>query len=667
MRDFGIYWKNKGEEVERVELPFQKIETINLPRSNIGTLAQFKKESENGEWKNKLIWGDNRYVMSSLLPEFRGKIKLIYADPPFFTGTNMNITLEVGDEGAVKEPSAIEEIAYRNMWKEGPSSFFQYMYDRFVLMKDLLAEDGTIWVRFDYHYSHYIKGILDEIFGYDNFRNELIVNRGRNVAGARGKMEIDNDVIFWYSRGDNYIFNEFKTDRPVSDIKWTTFLMAEDRYPRERTFLGKILTPPSGQHFSLVQNKVDKLLEEFFLRLRCSKCRAFYYWAGSDVELFKKMKQRENRFKFYDVNSETILHGTQNLEKCIECNTDDFKVEYLGSDEKKVSNIWIDIESYSRSTGYPTENSEDLLERIISISSDSGDVVADFFSGSGTTVAVAEKLERRWIAADIGRFSVHTIRKRLLDIPQCKPFEVLNLGKYERKYWMDQNLGSVYRNYIDFILQLYKAKPVYDYKNIHGIISGKAVHVGPIDYPVTKGEVEECLKEAKENGFDSLDVLGWDFEMEFNDRILKELRGSYDFGISLSIIPNEVQDKRAVEAGDVDFYEHAFLEAKIATSGKKVKVNLDNFIIPNPESIPEELRDKILKWSDFIDYWSVDWNYRDDTFHNEWQEFRTKKKKNLLLQSIEHHYEAPGTYKIMVKVIDVFGNDTTTMKVVTVA
>jgi len=666
MRDFGIYWKNKKEEVERVELPFQKIETINLPRSNIGTLAQFRRASENDEWKNKLIWGDNKYVMASLLPEFRGKIKLIYADPPFFTGTNMNITLEVGDEGAVKEPSAIEEIAYRNMWKEGPSSFLQYMYDRFTLMKDLLTEDGSVWIRFDYHYAHYIKGILDEVFGYDNFINEIIVNRGRNVAGARGKMEIDNDIIFWYSKGENYTFNEFKVERPVSEIKWTTFLMAEERFPRERKFLEKILTPPPGQHFPLVQEKVDKLLGEFFLRIRCSSCRCLYYEAKSDEDLFKKMKQKENRFKFYDIGSKLIVHGTQRIEECIECGKDDFKVEYLGSDEKKVSNIWIDIESYARSTGYPTENSEELLERVLSISTDEEDVVADFFSGSGTTVAVAEKLGRRWIGADIGRFSIHTIRKRLLDIPQCKPFEVLNLGKYERKHWMDQTLGSGYRNYIDFILQLYKAKPVYDYKNIHGIISGKAVHVGPIDYPVTKGEVEECLKEAKENGFDSLDVLGWDFEMEFNDRILRELRGAYDFGISLRIIPNEVMDKRAVEAGDVDFYEHAFLEAKVITSEKKVKVSLENFIIPNPESIPEELRDKILKWSDFIDYWSVDWNYRDDTFHNEWQEFRTKKKKTLQLQSIEHHYEKPGNYKVMVKVIDVFGNDTTTIKEVTV-
>ncbi len=616
MRDFGIYWKNKKEEVERVELPFQKIETINLPRSNIGTLAQFKKDSENGEWKNKLVWGDNRYVMASLLPEFRGKIKLIYADPPFFTGTNMNITLEVGDEGAVKEPFAIEEIAYRNMWKEGPSSFLQYMYDRFVLMKDLLTEDGSLWVRFDYHYSHYIKAILDEIFGYENFRNEIVINRIKKSDSGANRFNTATDSLFLYSKTENYFFQNAKKKLDTTKKeRWHSLDSQGQGGPR--VIFGKELYPPSGRHWTFSQENIDKMISDGRIRL----------------------------------NPKT--------------GKPEYKLEE--TDEQILDSNWTDIPGYSFSTGYPTENAEQLLERVLLSASKEGDIIADFFSGSGTTVAVAEKLGRRWIGADIGRFSVHTIRKRLLDIPHCKPFEVLNLGKYERKHWMDQTLGSGYRNYIDFILQLYKAKPVYDYKNIHGIISGKAVHVGPIDYPVTKGEVEECLKEAKENDFDSLDVLGWDFEMEFNDRILRELRGAYDFGISLRIIPNEVMDKRAVEAGDVDFYEHAFLEAKVITSEKKVKVSLENFIIPNPESIPEELRDKILKWSDFIDYWSVDWNYRDDTFHNEWQEFRTKKNKTLQLQSIDHHYEKPGNYKVMVKVIDVFGNDTTTIKEVTVA
>ncbi|MGP6294501.1 DNA methyltransferase [Caldiplasma sukawensis] len=630
MRDFGIYWKNKREEVERIELPFQKIESINLPRSNIGTLAQFRNNSESSEWKNKLIWGDNKYVMASLLPEFRGKIKLIYADPPFFTGTNMNITLEVGDEGAVKEPSAIEEIAYRNMWKEGPSSFFQYMYDRFVLMKDLLSDDGSIWVRFDYHYSHYIKAILDEIFGYENFKNEIIVNRTKKIFEGINRFATATDSLFFYSKADSFTFNGYKKERNEQKwiqmhspgIRWSEIsgkfvgkISKENikfengkQLTRARIILGKEMLPPEGRHWTFTQERLEQY-------------------------------EKEGRIR--------INNG---------------RPEYLTSKEEIVDSNWTDIPGYSFSTGYPTENAEQLLERVILSASNHEDIVADFFAGSGTIAAVAEKLGRRWIVADIGRFSIHTIRKRLLDIPNCRPFEVLNLGKYERKYWMNQNLGSAYRNYIDFILQLYKAKPLYDYKNIHGIISGRAVHVGPIDYPVTKTEVEECLKEAKVNGFDSLDVLGWDFEMEFNDKTLKELKEAYNFGISLRIIPNEVMDKRAVDAGDIDFFEHAFLDVSLSVKERKVRVKLENFIIPNPESIPEELRDKMLKWSDFIDYWSVDWNYRGDTFHNEWQEFRTKKKKDLQTQSIEHTYDEPGIYKIVVKVIDVFGNDTTTVR-----
>ncbi len=632
MKDFGIYWKNKREEVERVELPFQKIETINLPRSDIGTLDQFRDKTENNEWKNRLIWGDNKYVMASLLPEFRGKIKLIYADPPFFTGTNMNITLEVGDKGAVKEPSAIEEIAYRNMWKEGPSSFFQYMYDRFVLMKDLLSDDGSIWVRFDYHYSHYIKAILDEIFGYENFKNEIIVNKSVRMKTEGNKFISWHDSIFLYYKDiEKGYFNHLKEQRASEE--WRSLDMDGEDYeiiPQDKI---KLFSP---------ENVIYDEEGNAMTKVRIIAGKEFLPRTG---RRFPKQ------------------HVIDELEKLgrIRINSNG-NPQMMKPDSVYLTDDWTGKYGYSNSTGYPTENAEWILERVILTGTEREDLVADFFAGSGTTAAVAEKLGRRWIVADIGRFSIHTIRKRLLDIPNCKPFEVLNLGKYERKYWMDQNLGSVYRNYIDFILQLYKTKPVYDYNNVHGIISGKAVHVGPIDYPVTKGEVEECLKEAKENGFDSLDVLGWDFEMEFNDKILKELKETYDFGISLRIIPNEVMDKRAVDAGDVDFFEHAFLDGSLSVNGRKVRVKLENFIIPNPESIPEELRDKMLKWSDFIDYWSVDWNYRDDTFHNEWQGFRTKKKKDLQLQSIEHTYDEPGTYKIVVKVIDVFGNDTTTVK-----
>jgi adenine-specific DNA-methyltransferase len=288
MKDFGIYWKNKREEVDRVELPFQKIETINLPRSNIGTLAQFKSESEIGEWKNKLIWGDNKYVMASLLPEFRGKIKLIYADPPFFTGTNMNITLEVGDEGAVKEPSAIEEIAYRNMWKDGPSSFFQYMYDRFVLMKDLLSEDGSIWVRFDYHYSHYIKAILDEIFGYENFRNEIAINRTRkNVMASRTQTVFPTatDSLFFYAKSNLMLLGETKIKALDERKGYWRHMDDSAGQGSAKIFFGRLIEPPPGKHWKFSQENIDKMIKEGKLRLN-PKTNRPEYWVEPRVLKF---------------------------------------------------------------------------------------------------------------------------------------------------------------------------------------------------------------------------------------------------------------------------------------------------------------------------------------------------------------------------------------------
>ncbi|MEM4067874.1 MAG: DNA methyltransferase [Candidatus Micrarchaeaceae archaeon] len=626
MNEFGIFWKNKRTEVEKIPLPFQTVETINLGRKTIGTLEAYR--GEDSEWTNKLIWGDNIYVLSSLLPKFAGKIKLIYIDPPFFTGTNMNITVQVGEDRAVKEPSAIEEIAYRNMWKEGPSSFFQFMYDRLVLMKELLSEDGSIWVRFDYHYSHYIKCIMDEIFGYENFKNEIVVNRTKKIFEGINRFATATDSLFFYSKSNSLDFNGFKKERTEQKwiqmhspgIRWSKVsgklegrisrenIKIEDgnEYTRARIILGKEMLPPEGRHWTFTQERLEQYEKEGRIRI----------------------------------------------------NPESGRPEYLTASEEIVDSNWTDIPGYSFTTGYPTENSEQLLERVILSGSNQGDLVADFFAGSGTTVAVAERLGRRWIAADIGRFSIHTIRKRLLDIPQCKPFEILNLGKYERKYWMEKEHGDIVRKYFDFILSLYHAKPVTYMTSIHGILDRKAVHVGYVDYPVTKSEIEDAVNEAKKNGFGELDVLGWEFEMGLNETAIKEMIESSNIKVNLKKIPTEVMDKRAVDNGDIQFFELAFLDVEVQRNNDEVVVHLKNFIIPNPEEVPEEVREKIKKWSDYIDYWSVDWDYNNDVFHNQWQDFRTKNNKELKLKSIPHHYEK-GRHLIMIKVIDIFGNDTT--------
>lgn len=610
MDDFELNWNGKTTKVDRITLPFQKIEEIALTRSNIGTLRQFNERDERVEWKNKLIWGDNKYVIASLLPEFAGKVKLIYIDPPFFTGTNMNMSVEIGDQETIKEPSAIEQIAYRNMWKEGPSSFFQYMYDRFVLMRDLLSEDGSIWVRFDYHYSHYIKAILDEIFGYDNFQNEFVVNRIRKNVTFQGRRSIPTatDSLFLYFKSSAATF--YKIEKALEEKQvgyWHAMDSAGIRHPRERSFLGKVLLPPTGRHWTFTQDRIDGMISNKKLRLNPKTGRPEYW-----IEEKEKITLDSN---------------------------------------------WTDIPGYSFKTGYPTENAEDLLVRVIEASSKEDDLVADFFGGSGTTAAVAEQLNRKWITCDIGRFSIHTIRKRLLDTPKCKPFEILNMGRYERKYWMDKIYGAAYQNYIDFIVKLYGAKS-FTNSIIHGVLSKHAVHVGPIDYSVTASEIEETAKEAQKLGFDNVDILGWDWEMGIYDNILTEIKKKYDTNLILKWIPREVMDKRAVEAGDIEFYQLALLETGIKKQDGKIKVVLKDFILPNPELIPDEVREKIKKWSDYIDYWSIDWNYDGKIFRNEWQEFRTKDKSELSIESISHALDKKNK-SIAIKVIDIFGNDTT--------
>src|SRR3989344_1294815 len=643
MADFELNWKSKKLDIDKVILPFQKIEEIDISRTGRSTLLAYGEKNKT-EWRNKLIWGDNKYILSSLLKDssVAGKIKLIYIDPPFFTGTNMNINIKIGEQNEVtKEPSAIEEVAYRNMWKgnsqqEQASSFLQYMYERLKLMRDLLAEDGSIYVRFDYHYSHYIKIILDEIFGYDNFRNEIVLNRGKVQMGVTNKLNTATDSLFYYTKSNNFVFNSFTREREKHEAVWTTMLLKGERNPRERVFYdekGKSYTllPISGYHFVLTQDKINIMHKNGYIKLS------------------KGRKGEESGF---------MLKVNDKWEKT------DIVPRYFLHQPKVINSNWSDISGYSQTTDYPTENSEKVLERVIKISSNEGDLVVDFFAGSGTTGAVAEKLGRKWLMCDIGRFSIHTMRKRLLDIPTCKPFEVLNMGKYERKYWAETENLENYRNYVNFIVKLYSSTPLENFVYIHGKKGSKAIHVGLVDSPVTKQEIIDVLEECKKAGFNSLDILGWEYEMATNDTMIKEAKNMYGINLGLYLIPREVMDKRAVDSGEIDFYELAHLQTEVVRKEDKVRVKLTDFIIPNAELIPEDVKKKIKKWTDYIDYWAVDWDFKN-VFHNEWQTYRTKAELKLKTETADHIYKK-GSYKILIKVIDIFGNDTSTIKEITI-
>ena len=338
---------------------------------------------------------------------------------------------------------------------------------------------------------------------------------------------------------------------------------------------------------------------------------------------------------------------------------------------KAIGDVWSDVMSFQQiptsteRVDYATQKPEALLERIINASSNTGDLVADFFSGSGTTASVAEKNGRRWIAADLGKYAIHTGRKRLLGIEDCNPFEILNLGKYERQYWQGITFGSsrsigeqTLYQYLAFVLKLYKAEPASGMAHLHGRKGTAMVHIGAVDAPVTIDEINLALAECIQVKQKELHVLGWEWEMGLNDLIPEEAKNR---GIKLTLlqIPNEAMEQQAADKGDVHFFELAYVRVGIEhPKSMSATVRLKDFVVANTELIPEQVREKVKKWSDFVDYWAIDWDFQSDTFMQGWVSYRTRQNRSLALTSDLHTYKEAGTYRVLVKVIDIFGNDT---------
>lgn len=652
--DVFLFWNGRNEEVTNVVLPFHSIEHVDEPRKEEGKNVQFglfatdeRGRQEKG-WTNKLIWGDNKLILSSLVNgplreeiEKEGGLKLIYIDPPFAVGADFSFQIKLNGDEVTKRPSIIEEIAYRDTWGRGISSYLAMMYERLKLMHDLLADDGSIYLHCDWRVNAYLRLILDDIFGKDNLINEVVWHYRRWTGTAKNFLNM-HDVIFFYAKSPNYIFNE----------QWTSY--TEESLRRKQHYHTRI----KGE--DVYETRID-----------------------------------ERGVKENDVWTIPVINS-QALER----------------------------------TDYATQKPEVLLERIIKASSNEGDLVADFFNGSGTTPSVAEKLGRKWIACDLGRFAIHTTRKRLIQVQrelkaEGKPyraFEVLNLGKYERKYFMGVNLDlteaeqrkqlkSKHETYLNLILEGYKAKRVDGLKMLHGVKAQRFVHIGPLDYPITRGTVEEVYNECREKIITQVDVLGFEFEMGLLPRIEDEMKEK-GINLKLKYIPREVFDKRAVEKGQVKFYDVAYLEVEPIVKVKKVKIKLKDFATSYTQDDLEEIeqslkngsqrvviengqifkiekdkqgivrREVLTKnWVDWIDYWAVDYDYASKKeivrigkngeakevwtgnyiFENEWQTFRTKKNPDIEIESAGHEYARNGRHKIAVKVVDILGQDTTQM------
>jgi adenine-specific DNA-methyltransferase len=648
--DVFLFWNGRKENVTNVALPFHSIEHIDEPRKEaVQSGNSFSMFDTRGRqlkgWTNKLIWGDNKLILSSLINgslrdeiEREGGLKLIYIDPPFAVGADFGFNVEIAGETAEKKQSVIEEIAYRDTWGKGISSYLTMMYERLKLMHSLLAEDGSIYVHCDYRVSSYLKLILDDIFGNNTFRNEILWLYEKPTSGLVKQFPKCSDNILWHTKSDEkWIFNP-----------------------------NSIRVPHS-------QKTIDNFKEGL----------------GGSGKIFKSGKN----------------YGE------------------LNQDGKIPENWWLIAPAYKSINewlAYPTQKPEALLERIIKASSGKGDLVADFFCGSGTTAAVAEKLGRKWLTCDLGRFAIHTTRKRMIGVQRelkakskdFRAFEILNLGKYERQFFMDDITNGKRQAkeevYINLILEAYKAKRTEGHRHLHGYKVGRFVHIGNLDAPVTQSRLIEIYEECREKLYTQVDVLGFEFEMGLTPQFIQELKEK-GVSITLKYIPKEVFDKRAIDKNQVRFFDVAYLNTRQIIKGKSVSIELIDFVTNYTQDDIEQTQKtmragskvmiengqiwKIEKdqngiinctiltknWYDWIDYWAIDFNYEDKQeiiklknewgdieeqwtgnylFKNEWQSFRTKKNPNIELTSIAHEYPHAGKYKVMVKVVDIFGIDT---------
>jgi adenine-specific DNA-methyltransferase len=594
----GKYDANgKKQGPVRIALPFQTIETVNESAQDRRRNLELFASGRDTEWRNRLIWGDKKYVLPSLLPEFAGKVNLVYIDPPFNTGQDFSFasTLPGTEESFVKEPSVLEQKAYRDTWGRGQDSYFQWFADTIVLLREALADDGVIFVHLDVHMGPYVKVIMDEVFGQGNFLNQISWYYYNKMHDVRKKiLPKAYDVVLWYAkdRSSNYPFHrlEEKRDSPVKQLA------------REKVD-GRMVNVKDEEGHVIYRVKETRIVDNVW-RIRCLQPANLQEWVG-----------------------------------------------------------------------FETQKPVDLIERVLSIASNPGDLVLDCFVGSGSAAIAAERLNRRWIACDLSRFAIHTTRKRLLGIPNVKPFMVQNLGKYERQTWQVAEFPANGVDHLEeqrqreaayraFILDLYHAKPMTGYAWLHGIKAGRMVHVAAVDAPVTQADVKAIAREAwkaigaaKDSPTKAaVDILGWEFALEVNE-LAKLVAAESRVDVSFKKIPREVLDKKAVEQGDVKFFELGALSVDVKQKGRNVTLKVADFVIPT-DDIPEEARKAIKHWSQLVDYWAVDWDFKGDTFHNQWQAYRTRKEPRIELATT-YEYKEPGKYQVVVKVIDILGNDTT--------
>ena len=612
-----LVWDGKYDEfgnrrevdVAACAMPMQKIETVDEPRQRAsaeGNLELFEKQlggKKRDDFRNRLIWGDNKLVMASLLKEFKGRIDLIYIDPPFDVGADFSMDVPIGDgkETVGKDQSTLEMVAYRDMWGKGTDSYLHMIHERVTLMKELLSESGTLYVHCDWHMNHFLKAICLEVFGADSLINEITWHYYNKMAPDSKCFPRASDRIMSFAKvRDSHVFHQQyeKREKPVLQLK--------------RQFIGG---------------------------------------------------------------------------KAINVRDESGAVQYQLKEDKRLDDVWrlsmLQPADKTQYLAYRTQKPETILERIILASSNKGELVADFFCGSGTTGAVAERLGRRWIMSDLGRFAIHTSRKRLIELQRklhdedqpYRAFDIYNLGRYERQWWQKDRLKGAEEEHRRIVLEFFKAEILSSPPNplLHGRKAGAFCHVDGIDGLFTRGEARSVAEATVQAGGREVYCLAWEFEMELRTHCLA-LEAEFKIKMKLVPIPREIMEKN--RKSPPPFLEMAVLEAepvqRTAGGKKSLDVKLTKFL-PSLAEVPskelEALKERAVKSGfDFIDFWAVDFDWHPSKpFNHHWQDYRTRKDRSLkTVSDAGHTYGKAGEHTVCVKVVDVFGCDTSITLEVTI-
>lgn len=598
---------------------------------------------------NKFFWGDNLQVLSHLLKDYRGEIDLIYIDPPFDSKADYVKTVKIkGERIEGEQQNILEEKQYTDIWEN--DEYLQFIYERLLLIRELLTDEGSVYLHCDHHKVHQLRCLLDEVFGEENFLNEIVWRRTYAGKTMTKNIAQNADYILWYSKTDKY--NIYQTTTPLNkrDIEQFTKDDNNGRGKYGTVSLQKVSGPTPGTAYDYVDNLG-----------RVWKCPAKGWRMTKD-----KLKALENQNRLYI--TDTTIREKYYLEERLK----------IG---KQLDNIWVDVGNLNRKQSeildYPTQKPEELLERIIKLTSKEGDLVMDCFCGSGTTMAVAQKLGRRWIGCDINIGAIQTSTKRLAQIidEQMKGGQKLIKDDFNGLYAFkiyNVNDYDIFKNEVeakDIVMDMYGVEPI-KRSSFDGFLDNNFVKVMPLNRVLNKLDIKTVLKNIEDN-IDSFTakttsktgeatyqegviIICSGAELDTDDYIKKENKT----GVKITI-RDILNDKK-----NLIFKKKPEAKIEVKVKSGKLSVVIKEFYSPilmrkleleNEKMIDKKAQAKVEDFKQIIDSVAIDVDYDGKLFNAEIMDLPDKKE--MIKAEYSYTYPKKGKNTVAIKIVDVLGEE----------